>query len=258
MLLSDLLLSLDKMAKDNNISAPYVVGGMPRDKMFGLADSIRDIDITTGNKESIILAVSANKEWPDVDFRTYDDGHSSIDFKNIRLDFSNNFILPGIEDMLKEIGIEKPSDLEKEMYSRDFTINTILQPMNLEEDPIDITKKAFDDVKNKILRTPVNPEFTIGYDPRRILRAVKLIIKFDLKVEENVKEAIIKYRGSVIGLSSKYVKGQINQMLKMNSDKTIELLTEFQLLPIIPLSKMMILETTKRHMVQNLLDSMEL
>ena len=46
-------------------------------------------------------------------------------------------------------------------------------------------------------------------------------------------------------------------MLKMNSDKTIELLSEFKLLPIVPLSKLMILESTKKHMVQNLLDSWE-
>ena len=51
---------------------------------------------------------------------------------------------------------------------------------------------------------------------------------------------------------------QINQMLRMNSEKTIELLSEFKLLPIIPLSKLMVLESTKRHMVQNLLDSWEL
>ena len=119
------------------------------------------------------------------------------------------------------MGIENPNDLEKELYSRDFTVNTLLQPMNLQEPPFDVTGKAMSDIKNKILRTPVNAELTIGHDAKRILRAIRLAIKFDLTIEEEVKEAIIKYRGGISELPINHIKKQINQMLKMNSDKTI-------------------------------------
>lgn len=257
MLLSELLLDLDKIAKANNIVSVFIVGGLPRDRAFGLSSSIKDIDVTTGDEHSLGLAIAASDYWKEANFKIFDDGHSSLNFKNITIDFSNNFNLPGIEDELKSIGIENPNELEKELYSRDFTINTLLQPIDLNEKAFDLTGKAFDDIKNKVLRTPVNPELTIGHDPRRILRAIRLAIKFDLTIEEDLKEAILKYRGGISELPINHIKKQINQMLRMNSEKTIDLLSEFKLMPILPLSKLMVLESAKNHMVQNILDSWE-
>jgi len=254
MLLSELLNTLGDLAKKNGLLEPYVVGGLPRDKLFGVATQVKDVDITTGDKGSFALAMLASKEWPDAQFRSYDDGHSSLDFKNIRLDFSNNFILPGIEAELAKNGMSELTALQKEMFSRDFTINTILQPMDFAKEPIDITNKAFDDTKNKILRTPVNPELTIGYDPRRILRAVRIALKFDLVVDPELKDAIIKYRGGLSTLPLSSIKKQVNQILRMDSQKSMDMLSEYKLLPIIPLSRLMTAEIAKKHMIQNLLE----
>lgn len=249
MKLSKLLQTLERIAEEYEISTPYIVGGLPRDKAFGIIENVKDIDITTGDKGSFSLALAANKVWPDAQFRTYDDGHSSLDFKNIGIDFSNNFVIPNIEKEIKN-----PTDLEKEIYSRDFTINTLLQPMRLEKSLVDITNKGLDDIKNKILRTPINPELTIGHDPKRILRGIKLIIKFDLTPVPELEDVFIKYRGNISNMSTGSIKRQINQMLDIDSKKTIDLLSRYKLLPIIPLSRMMTLELVKNRMVQNLLD----
>jgi tRNA nucleotidyltransferase/poly(A) polymerase len=254
MRLSKLLQVLNGLAKEKNISEPYIVGGLPRDKTFGLITEVKDIDLTTGDKDSFALAINASKVWPDAHFRSYRDGHSSLDFKNIRIDFSNNFNLPNIEEYLKKAGIDNPTELQKEIYSRDFTINTLLQPMDLTKDPIDITGYALDDIKNKLLRTPVDPELTIGYDYRRILRALKFVLKFDLEVSSDLKKAIVKHRGGISELPIGNIKKQVNQMLKINPKKTINLLSEFKLLPIIPLSKLMNLELSRNRMIQHLLE----
>ena len=34
--LEELLNSLSRLAKENDISEPYIVGGLPRDKVFGI------------------------------------------------------------------------------------------------------------------------------------------------------------------------------------------------------------------------------
>lgn len=259
MRLSELLSSLEIIAKENKIRIPFVVGGLPRDRVLGLSpDMIKDIDITTGDASSSILASLVSAKWPDAMFRLYDDGHSSVDFKNIRLDFSNNFKIPGIVIELKKDGIKNPTELQKELFSRDFTINTLLQPMDLSKEPLDLTGKAMIDLKNKIIRTPINPELTIGYDPRRILRAVKLAIKLDFIIDKDLEEAIIKYRGSLQNVALNHIKKQINQMLRINSDKTVEMLSKYKLLPIIPLSKLMQLEVIKRNMIQEILDGQEI
>lgn len=258
MKLSELLQTLLKIAKDYEIPEPYIVGGLPRDDAFGVIQDVKDIDITTGDKNSFALAMAASRVWPDAHFRAYDDGHSSIDFKNIRLDFSNNFNLPNIEEVLKDRGIKNPSELEKEMYSRDFTINTLLQPMDLEQEPLDITGQALSDVNDRVLRTPVDPELTIGYDPRRVLRAVKMIMKFDLKPEPDLEKALIKYRGGLSEIPTNHIKKQVNQMLDMDAKRALDLLIKYKLLPILPLSKMMTLELAKNHMVQHLLEGQEM
>lgn len=258
MKLSELLQTLGKIAKDYDISKPYIVGGLPRDKEFGTAYNVEDIDVTTGDKNSFALAMAASRVWPDAHFRSYDDGHSSIDFKNIRLDFSNNFNLPDIENVLEKMGIKNPSKIKKEIYSRDFTVNTLLQPMDLNEEPIDITGKALEDIKNRVLRTPVDPELTIGYDSRRILRAVKMMLKFNLKPDPKLEEALVKFRGGLSELPTNHIKKQVNQMLDIDSKKALDLLVKYKLLPIIPLSRMMTLELAKNHMVQHILDGQEM
>ena len=258
MKLSELLQTLTKVAKDYELSEPYIVGGLPRDRAFDVVSDIKDIDITTGDKDSFALAMAASKVWPDAHFRAYDDGHSSIDFNNIRLDFSNNFNLPDIEKVLEKVGIKNPSELEKEIYSRDFTINTLLQPMDLTKKPLDVTGRALDDIKDKKLRTPVDPELTIGYDPRRILRAVKMMLKFDLEPNPDLEKALIKYRGGISELPSNQIKKQVNQMLDIDTKKALNLLIKYKLLPILPLSKMMTLELAKNHMVQHLLEGQEM
>lgn len=255
MKLSELLSSLGTIAKENNISTPYIVGGLPRDKVLGISpEKVKDIDITTGDAGSSKLAILSNTKWPEATFRLYDDGHSSIDFKNIRLDFSNNFKIPGIVSELKEMGIKEPVELQKELFSRDFIINTLLQPMDLTQEPLDLTGKALGDIKAKIIRTPIDPEFTIGYDPRRILRAIILAVKFNFDIDKDLERVIIKYRGSLQYLALAHIKKQINQMLRIDSDKTLRLLSKYKLLPVIPLSKMMQLEVIKKNMIQDLVE----
>jgi tRNA nucleotidyltransferase/poly(A) polymerase len=254
MQLSELLFELGKIAEERGLSKPYIVGGLPRDIAFGLPLSVKDVDITTGDKSSLALAMALNNKFPDSIFRSYDDGHSSVDFKNIRLDFSNNFKLNNIDELLKNIGVENPSELERELYSRDFTINTLLQDMDLSVTPLDLTGLALDDIDNKILKTPVDPDLTIGNDYRRILRALRLCIKFDLTIAEDLKKSLFKFRGGLKTLPETSIKKQINQMLEMNAKKTIDLLVEYKILSIIPLSKMMNLELVKNKMIQYLIE----
>jgi tRNA nucleotidyltransferase/poly(A) polymerase len=256
MRLEDLLGALDQLARDNDLSRPFAVGGFPRDKLLGLQPAqVADIDVTTGDRDCSALALLASRRWPDAHYRSYDDGHASLAFRNIRVDFSNNFILPGIEAELAKRGVAEPTDLQKEMFSRDFTVNTVLQPMDLSRPPLDTTGMALEDLGARLLRTPVDADLTIGHDPRRILRALKLSLRFGFRIDKTLGEAMLKYRGAVGELPDGFVRRQAHQMFRMDARKAIELLSEYKLLPIIPLSRLMSMEMAKHRMVQHLLDS---
>ena len=258
MRLEELLGTIGGLAEAARLSEPFVVGGFPRDKALGLAPTqVKDIDVTTGDRDCFALALLASRKWPNAPFRSYDDGHSSLDFKNIRLDFSNNFVLPGIDEELGKHGVKEPTDLQREVFSRDFTVNTLLQPMDLSRDPRDSTGLALADLGARRLRTPVDPELTIGHDARRILRAIKLSLQFGFTIDEALGKAMLKYRGAVGKLPAGLVRRQVHQMFRMDARRAIELLSEYKLLPIIPLSRLMSMEMAKHRMVQHLLDSQD-
>lgn len=251
----EFLAALARLAKEKGLSEPFLVGGYPRDRMLGLLPSqVKDIDVTTGDNSITALAMVASHEWPTAHFQSFEDGHSALAFKNIKVDFSNNFNLPGIEDELRKRGMDDPSSMQRELFSRDFTVNCLLQPLDLSKDVLDLTGKAKDDLRNRILRTPVDAEMTIGHDPRRILRAAKMSLKFGFEIDDDLAKAMVKYRGAVSDLPFSHVKKQVNQMLRLDPRKAIETLSEYKLLPMLPISRLMAMELAKHRMVQHLLD----
>ena len=163
-------------------------------------------------------------------------------------------MLPGIDEKLVVRNVE-PTPMRRELFSRDFTVNTLLQPMDLSKEPLDLTGQAVRDLGEKVLRTPVDAELTIGHDARRILRALKMSIQFGFAIDKELGEAMLKYRGAVGALPSGHVRRQVNQMFRLNAKKAIELLSEYKLLPVVPLSKLMAMEFARHRMVQHLLDS---
>ena len=255
MKVSALLKMVHNMAKTNRLSTPYIVGGIPRDITMGNKNDVQDIDITTGDGGSLELARLCHEHWPETSFRESNDGHASLNFKNIKLDFSSNKVSPAVEEKLEKIGINNPTDLQKEIYSRDFTINTLLKPIDdLSKDIIDITGKGIQDCKNKILRGPVGGEFSFINDPKRIIRAIRLSIKMDLKFSKDLGESIRRFKNLLTNVSDGYVNREINKALRQDTEKTVAVLVNYGLLPIIPLSKMLTMELAKQRMVQHILD----
>ena len=104
--IQDLLLEIGDIANSNGISTPYIVGGAPRDRVMGSESKhINDLDITTGDDGSIRLGELLSEKLDGSKYRTYDDGHASLNYRGLKLDFSNNFISPGIDKELKKDNI---------------------------------------------------------------------------------------------------------------------------------------------------------
>ena len=56
MSIRNVLISLKKIATDNSLSEPYIVGGLPRDKILNKSKLIQDVDITSGDESIHKLA----------------------------------------------------------------------------------------------------------------------------------------------------------------------------------------------------------
>jgi poly(A) polymerase len=79
--------------------------------------------------------------------------------------------------------------IQDDILRRDFTINTLLENLHTGE-LLDLTGRAFADLRAGILRTPLAPRLTFFDDPLRMLRAVRFAARFGFTIEADTWEAI--------------------------------------------------------------------
>lgn len=236
MALRDFLKQIDGLAKANRLSQPFIVGGTPRDRLMEKKVKISDIDLTTGNDDAIKLAGLLAPKFPDSNLRTFDDGHVALNVMGIRVDFSNHFIIPNIQNILMKMGIKDITPMKMELYSRDFTMNTLLEDLELKT-IYDLTQNGVEDVKAGIIRCPLDPNITIKSDPRRILRAIKYAIKFDFTIDDKTKDAMLEHRKLIANLPKRFCQERMNEIVRLDNERGLNMLVEFKLLPIVPLTK---------------------
>ncbi len=235
MKLSELLIAIERIADSKGLSKPYIVGGLVRDKLLERTRDVGDVDITTGDESIHALSkeVARMLEGPNVAYEVMDDGHSTINIDGFKLDFSSNFIIPGIHDILRRGGIKDMSEMTKELYSRDFTCNAALMEMDLKT-IIDPTGLAVEDIKNKIVKTCLTPELTLGYDNKRIVRAVYLAAKLGFDIDPADKEWIRRNSKLIMNATPGYISNKLKKAAEYDVKRTQDLLTELGLWRYIP------------------------
>jgi tRNA nucleotidyltransferase/poly(A) polymerase len=221
-----------QLAKAKGISEPYIVGGLPRDKLLGRIENIDDIDITTGDdsaKElSKLVYTHARNTFPDASYKPMPDGHSTVHLGGLKLDFSSNFDSPEVDRTLSKAGIDNPSSLQREMFSRDFTCNTLLATLDLKR-ILDPTTMGVKDIRRKLLRTPLPPYITLGDDPKRIPRIIYMAAKLGFEVEPAIIRWVRKHPEAVRIPKEQYTRDKLSQAAKYDINKTAKLLTEMGL-----------------------------
>jgi tRNA nucleotidyltransferase/poly(A) polymerase len=182
--LKEILKLIDALAQQYMIGKPYIVGGVPRDVYMKIPNlKTTDVDITTNSNDVLRLGILFADKI-NVTFELSDDGHVTVYSDNFDVDFSSHFVSEGVKEYLngKYEGLE-------EVFSRDFTINTLHQDLTTGE-IFDPTEMGFDDIKNKIIRTPVPPEITLTDDPRRIYRAINLAARYNFDIDSEIKNFV--------------------------------------------------------------------
>jgi len=234
--LKELLDTIDETAKLNKLSKPYLVGGFPRDIFMKSLENVSDLDITCGDQQTKTLANKLIGVLPGTTLTTFNDGHSRIIYDKFKIDISNNFRIPNIQKMLINSGIQKPTMMQEELYSRDFTVNTLLMPMNLSS-VIDATGLAMEDIRNKSLDTCLSPRITLSYDPKRIIRIVYLSAKLDFVPTKRVIDWVRKNNNALDGVSDGYIKSRIGKSLKYNPEMTNKMIKTLNIQNKIPYIK---------------------
>lgn len=168
----------------------YVIGGFVRD-FFLDRQQVKDIDIVcVGNSielaEHVAEDLGIDKKHVKV-FKRF--GTAMLKFQSIEIEF----VGARKESYAKDSRNPKvkPGSLKDDQDRRDFTINALALQLNSKDfgkllDPFD----GIQDLNDKIIKTPLEPEVTFSDDPLRMMRAVRFSSQLDFKIEANTLKAI--------------------------------------------------------------------
>ncbi len=204
---------ISQSAKDLNLES-YVIGGFVRDFLLKRDQKTKDIDIVAIG-DGIKLAKKVSKNLPNRPkvqiFKTYGtamlhyDG-TDIEFVGARKEsYNENSRNPVVEN----------GTLEDDQNRRDFTINALA--LNLSEDHFGDLLDPFDgitDLKNKIIRTPLNPDITYSDDPLRMMRAIRFSTQLNFKIEIASLKAISKNKHRIQIITNERIVVELNKILE--------------------------------------------
>lgn len=231
MKLKELLDNLQQIADETDCSQPMLCGGAAREKFMGRLSKVADLDITNGDKTiiklSTIFAKELGKKYA-LKRTEMDDGHSSIYIGNIELDFSSNFNVPNIDTILDLRGVRKPTELQKEMFSRDFTCNALLLTLDLKTS-LDPTLMGFNDIKNKKIRTCLDPKITLTTNRNRVSRAIYLACKLGFDIDDHIVDFVSKNPDTMKLSTKKSLSDKMGKAFDHDADKAVYYLNAMKL-----------------------------
>jgi tRNA nucleotidyltransferase/poly(A) polymerase len=200
---------VSQICEEQHLEA-YVIGGFVRDLILDRAS--KDIDIVVvgdgiklAEESAKILRVkkvSIFKNYGTAHFRYKD---LDVEFVGARKEsYSENSRNPSV----------KSGTLGDDQLRRDFTINALalsLQKNNFGEliDPFD----GINDLKNGIIKTPLDPVQTYIDDPLRMLRAIRFATQLEFKIEFKSLEAILNNCERLKIISQERITEELNKII---------------------------------------------
>lgn len=197
-------------AAELNIEA-YAVGGFVRDKI--LNRNCKDIDIVcVGSGIDLAKKIAANMQpKPHVSyFKNF--GTAQIKLHDIELEFVGARKESYQRDSRKPI-VENGT-LADDQNRRDFTINALAIYLSAAKfgeviDPFN----GLEDLKNGLLKTPLEPKITFDDDPLRMMRAIRFAAQLNFKIEENTYNNIEPLAGRLKIISQERITDELNKII---------------------------------------------
>jgi tRNA nucleotidyltransferase (CCA-adding enzyme) len=190
----------------------YVIGGFVRDFILE-RDFKKDIDVVAlGSGIELALKVSGlipNKPKVQV-FKNY--GTAMLRYKDIDIEF----VGARKESYLQESRnpIIENGTLEDDQNRRDFTINALAISLNKATygDLID-PFNGLEDLQNKCIKTPLNPDITYSDDPLRMMRAIRFATQLNFDIEQESLIAIERNKERLNIISGERIVDELNKIL---------------------------------------------
>ena len=190
---------------DNEGLETYVVGGFVRDILLDRKRELSDIDIVTVGSGIYLakkVAASLHPKLKVTVFKSF--GTAMFNYDGIDFEFVGTRKESYRQDSRKPI--VEDGTLEDDQKRRDFTLNALAICLNRERygELLD-SFNGVEDLQNKIIRTPLEPEITFSDDPLRMLRAIRFATQLNFRIEDNTLNAITKQCERIEIVSNRFI-----------------------------------------------------
>ncbi|MGB3606290.1 CCA tRNA nucleotidyltransferase [Psychroserpens sp.] len=209
---NDIFKVISKSAKELKLDS-YVIGGFVRDHILNRGDH-KDIDIVAIGS-GIALAKQVAKNLPNHPkvqvFKTY--GTAMLVYNDMDIEFvgarkesyNENSRNPVVEN----------GTLQDDQNRRDFTINAMA--FDLSKDTFGNLLDPFNgiqDLKDNIIRTPLDPDITYSDDPLRMMRAIRFATQLNFTIEPESFKAISRNNERIKIITKERIVVELHKILE--------------------------------------------
>lgn len=202
--------ALKKTVQSTSINA-WLIGGFVRDRILNIACKDIDVVVTgSGIEFAERFAQILDPACEVIVFKNF--GTAQVKYQDFEIEFvgarkesySRDSRKPVVED----------GTLEDDQKRRDFTINALSISLNEPEsseiiDPFN----GLDDLKNKIIRTPLHPDQTFIDDPLRMLRAIRFASRLQFQIAEETLNSISQNAERIHIISAERISEELNKIM---------------------------------------------
>lgn len=207
----------------------YVVGGYVRDIFLNRPSC--DIDVVvvgSGIRMAEAFAAKLGRKAHLSVFRNF--GTAQVKYKGMEIEFVGARKESYTHDSRKPI--VEDGTLEDDQNRRDFTVNALAVCMNSSRfgelvDPF----YGLEDMREKILRTPLDPDVTFSDDPLRMMRCIRFATQLKFFIDDETFASIARNAERIKIISRERIAEELNKiMLSQVPSKGFVLLDEAGLL----------------------------
>ena len=189
----------------------YVIGGFVRD--YFLKRESKDIDIVVIGS-GIEMAKLVSKELENTSkvkiFKTY--GTAMLKYSNYEIEFVGAR-KESYSDNSRNPQVSKGT-LEDDIKRRDFTINSLAISLNKKNyGELINSHNGLEDIKSKIIITPLDPKVTFNDDPLRMLRAIRFASNLDFNINKDLLDVISNLKSRINIITKERIVEEINRIL---------------------------------------------